>query len=238
MNSTTRPSRRQSHLKKHHHNRGFTLIEVMLVVVVIGIMASFIQFNTGTDPEDTLLDQSSYKFASIFEIASEYGMLNNIELGLVVSKNSYQFLAFDGVSWTEVEDNKLFTEQQLPKGVEIKLSLDDLPIEEPLLFDAETLDEDAFDNDDEEDEDSDDEEDDSGEDDEKKEKRLPQVYILSGGDLTPFSLTFSFNPFSEYGGDYDEPYYSSDDDDRKAVYRVMGIYSVPLTIERLKYEDY
>ena len=238
MSTTTKPNERHTPLKKHHRNLGFTLIEVMLVVVVIGIMASFIQFNTGTDPEDTLLDQSSYKFASIFEIAAEYGMLNNIELGLVVTKNSYQFLAYDGVSWTEVADNKIFIEQTLPKGVEIKLSLDDLPIEEPLLFDAETLDEDAFDNDDEEDEESDEEENDSDEDDEKKKKRLPQVYILSGGDLTPFSLTFSFNPFSEYGDDFDEPYYSGDDDDRKAVYRVMGIYSVPLTIERLKYEEY
>jgi general secretion pathway protein H len=231
MITTTRPNKGHIQPKKLHTHLGFTLIEVMLVVVVIGIMASFVQFKTGTDQEDTLLDQSSYKFASIFEIASEYGMLNNIELGLFVNKNTYQFLAYDGVSWADIPDNKLFVAHELPEGVEIKLSLDDLPIDEPLLFDAESLDQDAFENQDDEYDENEDE------DEKKKKKRIPQVYILSGGDITPFSLTFSFNPFSESGDNY-QASYSFDDEDRRVIYRVMGIYSIPLTIERIKNEDF
>ncbi|MEY8252976.1 MAG: type II secretion system protein, partial [Colwellia sp.] len=35
--------------------RGFTLIEVMVVVVLIGLMASLVQFNfSGNSPEDKL----------------------------------------------------------------------------------------------------------------------------------------------------------------------------------------
>ena len=60
--------------------RGFTLIEVMVVVVLIGLMASLVQFNfSGNNPEDKLAYESA-RFAAIFEVAAEYGMLNNLSL--------------------------------------------------------------------------------------------------------------------------------------------------------------
>jgi general secretion pathway protein H len=81
---------------------GFTLIELMVVIMLVGIMATMVQFNaSGKRPED-VLQQESARFAAIFEVASEYGMLNNIELGLMVKKDSYQFLGYDGTRWAEI----------------------------------------------------------------------------------------------------------------------------------------
>lgn len=195
-------------------HRGFTLIEVMIVVVLIGIMASLVQFNfAGKRPED-ILQQESLRFSAIFEVAAEYGMLNNIELGLIVKKDNYQFVGYDGTQWTEIPEQDWQASVTVPEEIELSLELDDLPIEEPLLFDADTFKEK--------------DEDDftllSKEDQEKK--IIPQVYILSGGDLTPFSVTFRLN----------EEYIFSDDEEGLA-YRVTGIYSIPLTIEGPVLED-
>lgn len=189
-------------------NKGFTLIEVMVVVVLIGIIASSIQFNFfGERPED-VLKKSSHQFAAIFETAADYGMLNNIELGLVINEDNYQFLGYDGVKWSEIAEQDWLTKGQLPSQVEMSLQLDDLPIEEPLLFDSSIIqekDEDDFS---------------AREKDEKEKKLIPQVYILSGGDITPFSLTFSYNEEASLINDVDD-----------LAYRVSGLYSIPLIIE-------
>lgn len=233
---------------------GFTLIEMMLVIMLIGIMATFVQFNGGGDKKEQLLKQASMRFAGVFEIAAEYSMLNNVELGLLVDKTSYQFIAYDGTRWTDVGDNDLLITATLPEGVEIKLELDDLPIEEPLLFDVELLEESGFGNNDEdelsdddnlyddelEQEEADDTDDrdssrsrnSNGSKNKRTKKLIPQVYILSGGDISPFSLTFYFNENFSDGFDND-----SDFDEEQPLYRVTGIYSVPLKVEGPTLDD-
>lgn len=189
-------------------HRGFTLIEVMVVVVLIGLMASLVQFNfSGNNPADKLKHESA-RFAAIFEVAAEYGMLNNVELGLVVKKNGYQFFGYDGTRWTEIAEQGWQANVTVPAEIELSIELDDLPIEEPLLFDADIFkakDEDDFTLLSKE---------------EQEKKVIPQVYILSGGDLSPFSVTFRLAPPLAYRQ-------SAED----LAYRVTGIYSVPLTIE-------
>ena len=192
------------------HSKGFTLIEVMVVIALIGIIVTLVQFNFSGKRPDDMLKQESQRFAAIFEVASDYGMLNNIELGLVIKKDSYQFLGFDGVKWAAIPDQDWLSIVEMPEGIELNLSLDDLPIEEPLLFDADTFKEKN-------------EEDFSLLSDEEKEKQIiPQVYILSGGDISPFSVTFYFN---------EEAILLARDEVEDLAYRVTGIYSTPLTIE-------
>lgn len=205
----------QQSIAKH---RGFTLIEVMVVVVLIGLMASLVQFNfSGNNPADKLNHESA-RFAAIFEVAAEYGMLNNIELGLIVKKSSYQFVGYDGTQWTEIPEQDWQTKVTVPEQIELSIELDDLPIEEPLLFDADTFkekDEDDFTLLSKE---------------EQEQKIIPQVYILSGGELSPFSVTFrltkelalAYTSSSNVGNSQGA---------EELAYRVTGIYSVPLTIE-------
>ncbi|MCI2282662.1 hypothetical protein L3081_03615 [Colwellia sp. MSW7] len=139
--------------------------------------------------------------------------MNNIELGLYIDKNTYQFLGYDGVKWSEIASQDWLTAQTLPEGVKFTLALDDLPIEEPLLFDSS-----VFTNEDDDFLSFDSDEQDS--DSEKEKQLIPQVYILSGGDITPFSLTFQFSDQASLNTDL-----------TTLAYRVTGIYSIPLTIE-------
>lgn len=190
--------------RKYSQHQGFTLIEVMLVIVLIGIMVSAVQFSFSSSKPEQLLQQNSARFAGIFDVAAEYGMLNNIELGLYIDENTYQFLGYDGVTWSPIADKPIFETYTLPEGVELSLQLDDLPIEDVLLFDPALLnnedDESLF------------------EEEEEEKKIIPQVYILSGGDITPFSLTFELADFAFDQGD-------------DVSFKVTGIYTTPLTIE-------
>jgi len=184
-------------------SRGFTLIEVMVVIVVIGIMVSLVQFSVSGNRPEEKLKQASTRFAGVFDIAAEYSMLNNVELGLLVDKTSYQFVGYDGTRWSPLADEDLFASYTISEDLEMELQLDDLPIEEPALYDRsvfEVEEEDSFSE-------------------EEEEQIIPQVYILSGGDITPFSLTFTFIEDLVL--------------DEEFAYRVTGLFTTPLTLEFL-----
>jgi general secretion pathway protein H len=148
-------------------------------------------------------------------------MLNNIELGLVIGKKGYQFLGYDGITWSDISDNELFSRYKLPEGVELILQLDDLPIEEPQLFDTEVFNELQAANK-ENDLDEDVGKDDDGNNIEKK-ILIPQIYILSGGEITPFSLRFQFvkNNYTE----------------AKLYFKATGLYTTPITVEGPLFDD-
>jgi len=183
---------------------GFTLIEVMVVIVIIGLMASVVQFSVGDNKAEQLLETESQRFAAVFNTAADYSLLNNLELGLVVEDNTYQFLGYDGKQWKAVSDNKILEAYTLPEDISITLTLDDLPLDEPPLINILKQNEEselAF----------------SGSELNKEKKLIPQVYILSGGDLTPFNLRFEFS----------DPL----DESMEINYRVTALYSTPVEIK-------
>lgn len=184
--------------KKLH--KGFTLIELMVVMVIIGLMVSLVSVNFVGQSPDKKLEDATKKFNAVFELAAEYGLLNNLELGLKIEKSSYEFLVFNNDNWSPIEEQALLA-QELPEGMILKLELDGLAPEEDSLFNSTDS---LFD------------EESSFDERAKKKKKLPQVFVFSGGDFTPFQLTFTFkNQF-----DFEE----------EIEYQVTGLYTLPLAI--------
>ncbi|GLX78915.1 hypothetical protein tinsulaeT_22550 [Thalassotalea insulae] len=194
-----------NHRAQQTQPSGFTLIEVLLVIVVIGLMVAAVQLNFNASKPEKLLEQESARFAGVFNLAAEYGLLNNIELGLFVNENSYQFVGFDGVRWVEIPDNKLLAAYQLPELIQMTLVFDDLPMEQPSLVSRELFqpDDEALDEM-------------QSATEQEQPPIIPQVYLLSGGDITPFRIVFSL---------VDTGYIEQD-----VAYAVTGLYSAPVTV--------
>ncbi|MBO9491886.1 type II secretion system minor pseudopilin GspH [Endozoicomonas sp. G2_1] len=199
-------------------SKGFTLIEVMLVIVVIGIMVSVIGVNFTNDSPDKKLTSESARFAGIFDIATEYGMLNNVELGVVIEKSGYQIVGYDGTRWAEIPNQPAFTYHQFPEGIEAELVFDDLPLEAS-LFDSQAFIEQQQELQEQREEEN---ERTSNNRKEKVTEPLPQIYLLSGGDITPFSLILSFS--DEFAYDLD------------ISVTITGLYSPPLTVGEPTFE--
>lgn len=179
------------------HPLGFTLLEVMLVLVLMGLAASYVVFNVFGASKSDLLKQEVQRLQVIVDMASDYAVLNQAQLGVRIeeSKRQYYFMFLDEEDkWQPVTDEDIYDTYTLPEPFTLTLNLDDLPWDtEDQLFDRDIFDESLSVSDDEVD---------IGKEEEKK-LPPPQILIMSSGEVTPFSLLFSFEP--EFGGD--EPVY-------------------------------
>lgn len=192
-------------------SQGFTLIEIMVVLFIIGISVAVVAFNfSGTD-YDKLLLKKAQRFQVVFDMASDYAVMNQMQLGLRVELESrqYHFMFLnDEDRWRPITTDKLFGEHQLEEDYYLELELDNLPwVDEDSLFDDGIFDEGLSVSEDSTE---------IGKE-EEQEPEPPQVFIFSSGEFTPFSLTFGFEP--EFG------------DIRPIYYKVNGVDFTPLEME-------
>ena len=172
---------------------GFTLLEVMLVLVIMGLAVSFVTFTAFGNSSAEDLEKQAKRFQVVFDMASDFAVLNQQQLGLRVDrkKNQYLFMILDDEQkWQILEGEELFASYELPEQFTFELELDDLPwVEEDSLFDEGVFDERLS------------LDDDGVEIGSEEEKQLPppQVLLLSSGDITPFSMAFVYEP--EFGNE-------------------------------------
>ncbi len=165
---------------------GFTLIEIMLVLALMGLMISVVSYTAlGTNNYDKV-NQQAKRFQVVFDMASDYAILNQVQLGIRIDEeeSTYTYVALDDDDdWVELAGQKLFESYQLPEDMTLQLFLDDLPWQqEEQLFDRSLFDEELSVSDD-------------GVEIGNEEDIVPpppQLFLLSSGDLTPFELTITF----------------------------------------------
>lgn len=176
----------------HSNSKGFTLLEVMVVIFLIGVATSIVLFNAFSASQSDRLKEQVQRLQVVFDMASDFAILNQQQLGLYVDQEAqtYHFALLDDEQrWQPITDQDAFSEYQLPEPFTLELVLDDLPWQdEDSLFDRGVFDESLSVSEDGVE---------IGEDDAPPPP--PQVLIMSSGDITPFSLVFSYEP--EFGED-------------------------------------
>lgn len=73
------------------HQRGFTLIEVMVVITIIGIMTGLIAINVVTQDPQKELNKEALRFLALIEMAQEEALFSQQEIGVIVTEQGYKF---------------------------------------------------------------------------------------------------------------------------------------------------
>jgi len=103
-------------------SRGFTLIEIMVVVVLIGVAATFISINMGRDV-GRLVTLEARQFQALVNHLREESVVTGRILGIMVngSENSYHFVEYsDG--WKESTEDQTLRKRTLRDGVKFAIS--------------------------------------------------------------------------------------------------------------------
>lgn len=107
--------------------RGFTLIEVLVVVVIVGIISSVVLLSTSLIDDERGIRQEARRLASLVELAGDEALLQGRDFGLEVVRGGYRFVEYDPLQdrWFEVPGDELLRPRRLPERLEFELYVED-----------------------------------------------------------------------------------------------------------------
>ena len=139
--------------------RGFTLIEIMVVVLIIGVMSAGLLLSVSLSGRDRELEKVSDRLLALINYAREQAELQTREYGVIFQDDNYEFVAYDvhRQVWRTLFEDDALVLRRLPYGLNVKLKIETRPVVLKKPADA--------------------------------KDKTPQVMIFSSGDLTQFEVT-------------------------------------------------
>lgn len=87
-----------------HRARGFSLIELLVVVAIVGVLALAVTLSIGGSAQRQLLREAE-RFQALVGQACEQAELSGREIGVVVGAGGYSFRILGGNEWQAVPDD-------------------------------------------------------------------------------------------------------------------------------------
>jgi len=113
-------------------SNGFTLIEIMVVIVIISVVLSFVTLSIGDGNLSQKLEQESQRLAYLLTLASNESVMQSKEMGVNFDKDSYRFcelqIEMNLCTTCNVINEGVFKPRILPVGIEAEIRLDGEPI--------------------------------------------------------------------------------------------------------------
>lgn len=176
-------------LTNNARQAGFTLIEIMVVIMIIGIVAGLATLSVGQGPGRVVQDEAQ-RLQSLLTLANEEAVLQSEELAIEVYKNGYRFLVLNQAEvewqWEALQGHPVLRPRCFAQGITMVAEIEGMPASlEQLDCAAEAVQADKKK---------------SGEDDttssapkkaakKSAEEDPPRIFLLSSGEMTPFEMT-------------------------------------------------
>jgi len=95
-------------------NRGFTLLELLVVLVIISVLTSMVALSVA--PSAPTPQRESRRFHQVLEAARQQAVLFNQDLGVEFSGNSYRVLHWRAQQWW-LSDSTEFSQYELSENL-------------------------------------------------------------------------------------------------------------------------
>lgn len=104
---------------------GFTLIEILVVMVIIGILVTFASLSVTSRALSDQLQSEAQRIAQLLQTASEDAELQGLEIGFVHTDHGYAFLAVgSGGGWVPIDSGPL-RPRQFSGPIHLELRVDE-----------------------------------------------------------------------------------------------------------------
>ena len=158
-------------MRLHGRSGGFSLIEILVVIVIIGIVMSIAVLSITLAGGDNQLRDEAQRIISLVEVAQDESLLQGREFGLEFMQGSYRFVEFDPLTqqWAEIIGDDTLRLRELPEELELQLFIEERRVvlrTDPARTESDDDDRPGV------------------------ERYAPHVLIYSSGDMSPFEVHF------------------------------------------------
>ena len=153
---------------------GFTLLEVLLVALLMGLVASAVTLSMSVTGPKQILTKHAQRFIAATELVLDESVLSGQFIGIVIDQEEYQFVFYKEGKWLPVEQDRLLSAQKMEAGIELSVVIDGMPLvqedeQSESWFDDPFIDEPS---------------------EEENKHPEPQILLFPSGEMTPFELNF------------------------------------------------
>lgn len=148
--------------------RGFTLVEILTVIVIVSLLAGMAVLAIGNDPQ-RLLKQEAQRALAVLQLAADEALHEGREYGLHMDNEGYQVVQFNEQSllW-EADPTPAFARYRLPDNINISVESEGKVVDLGKLSKSDTQQKEQAEN-----------------------SLKPSLLLLSSGEITPFTLSFN-----------------------------------------------
>lgn len=109
---------------------GFTLLELLVVITIIGVLAVGATLGLGSLGASGKADTEAHRLAALIRYANDQALLSGNDVGLHIDKDGYRFLQHVQGGWLPLPD-KTLRDRKLPEVVQLDVQLDGTPLKFP-----------------------------------------------------------------------------------------------------------
>ncbi len=150
-------------LSPRRRRAGFTLLEILVVIIIIGVIVSVATVAVSVLGRDREVEDQARRLWAVMTQGREEAELQGRDIGLFIDDASYEFLLFDPKrgGWVAAEDDELLARRQLPPGIRLRLWLEsrEVVLKSPRKLSAD-----------------------------EEKKREPHIVMVASGEIVPFMI--------------------------------------------------
>jgi len=116
-----------------HYTKGFTLIEILVVIVIISISVGLVVVNISTGGPEEKAEQEIIRLQQLLRFAHQQSVIRSQEYGVRFYTTGYRFMQYDEESqqWADIQRDRLLRSRPIPEPLELSLYIDQLSVEIP-----------------------------------------------------------------------------------------------------------
>jgi general secretion pathway protein H len=139
--------------------RGFSLLEMLVVVTIIGILVGAVVLSIDVVGADREIKHEVQRLRSIIDFAQEDALMQTRDYGVMFTETGYKFYVYDykTLKWIEVVNDRVLGPHTLAPRLGFEILLDDRLVKLAPDFESQDV-----------------------------ENAEPQVMVLASGEVTPF----------------------------------------------------
>lgn len=104
---------------------GFTLLELLVVIVIVGITLGMVSFSV-LPSERQELQNDAQRIAQLLQLARDEAIVRNRPIAFEAGPDRYRFLLYDDHVWQPIHDDDLLRERNFRRSP-VSISIDPVP---------------------------------------------------------------------------------------------------------------